>query len=114
MKTKLLIPLFLTVGLFAACSEMQPHPMDMVQSVQNAKTPADHEALAKHYEEAAEEMQAKVDEHKKLLAHYQRESYLYPKQTPSMAAHCQMLINSYQSAADTNRAMAAAHRAMTQ
>jgi hypothetical protein len=114
MKTKLLIPLFLTLGLFAACAEMKPHPMDMTQAVQNAKTKADHEALAKHYDEAADDMQAKVDEHKKLLAHYEKEPYLYPKQTPSMTAHCQMLINAYQSAVEENRAMADGHRSMAQ
>ena len=56
MKTKLLISLFLTIGLLAACAEMNPHPMDMSQAVQNAKSKADHEALAEHYEEAAKEM----------------------------------------------------------
>ena len=68
MKTKLLISLFLTLGLLAACAEMNPHPMDMSQAVQNAKSKADHEALAEHYEEAAKEMQLKVEEHKKLLS----------------------------------------------
>ena len=31
MKTKLLIPLLLTLGLLVACAEMTPHPMDMSQ-----------------------------------------------------------------------------------
>jgi len=65
MKTKLLITLLLALGLLAACAEMNPHPMDMSQSVQNAESKADHEALAQHYEETAKEMQLKVDEHKK-------------------------------------------------
>jgi len=71
MKTKLLVTLFLTLGLLAACAEMNPHPMDMNLALQNAKTKADHEELAKHYEEAAEEMQVKADEHKKLLGQYE-------------------------------------------
>lgn len=114
MKTKLLIPLFLSLGLFAACSEMKPHPMDMSQAVQNATTKADHEALAKHYEETADEMQIKVDEHKKLLSEYQTKSYLYGKQAENFKQHCQMLINAYESAVEANRAMAEAHRAMAQ
>lgn len=40
----------------------------MSQALQNASTKADHEALAEHYEEAAAEMQIKVEEYKKLLA----------------------------------------------
>ncbi len=58
MKTYLLIPLFLALGLLLpACAEMDTHPMDMSQAVQDAKTKADHEALAQHYEETAKEMQ---------------------------------------------------------
>lgn len=114
MKTKLLMTLFLTAGLFAACTEMKPHPMDMSQAVQSASTKADHEALAKHYDEAADEMQVKVDEHKKLLSQYQSKSYLYGKQGESFKEHCQMLIDAYEKAAEANRAMAEAHRAMAQ
>jgi hypothetical protein len=45
--------------------------MDMTQAVQSAKTRSDHDALAKHYEDAATEMRAETDEHKKLLAQYE-------------------------------------------
>jgi hypothetical protein len=53
MKHINLITLFLALGLLTVCAEMNPHPMDMSQAVQNAETKADHEALAKHYDEAA-------------------------------------------------------------
>ena len=112
MKTKLLIPLFLTLGLLAACAEMNPHPMDMSQAVQNAKSKADHEALAQHYEEAAKEMQLKVEEHKKLLSQYQSESYLYGRQAEDLKAHCQRLIDVYEKAAEENLSMAKLHRQM--
>ncbi len=112
MKTKLLISLFLTLGLLAACAEMNPHPMDMTQAVQNAQTKADHEALAQHYEEAAKEMQLKVDEHKKLLSQYESKSYLYGRQAQSIKDHCQWLINAYEKAAEENLSMAKLHRQM--
>jgi hypothetical protein len=112
MKTKLLISMFLTFGLLAACAERNPHPMDMSQAVQNAKSKADHEALAEHYEEAAKEMQDKVDEHKKLLSQYQSESYLYGKQAQDLKAHCQRLIDVYEKAAEENLSMAKLHRQM--
>jgi septal ring factor EnvC (AmiA/AmiB activator) len=102
----------LALGLLAACAEMKPHPMDMSQAVQNAKSKADHEALAQHYEEAAKEMQLKVEEHKKLLSQYQSESYLYGKQAEDLKAHCQRLINVYEKAAEENLSMAKMHRQM--
>ncbi|MFI3154984.1 MAG: hypothetical protein QX199_02385 [Methylococcaceae bacterium] len=112
MKTNTLITLFLSVGLLAACAEMNSHPMDMNLAVQNAKTKADHEALAQHYEEAAKEMQLKVEEHKKLLGQYQSKGYLYGRQAEDFKAHCQRLINDYEKAAEENLEMAKMHRQM--
>ena len=110
MKTKLLITLFLILGLVAACAERNPHPMDMSQAVQNATSKEDHEALAKHYEEAAKEMQLKVDEHKKLLSQYESKSYLYGRQAEDLKAHCRRLIEVYEKAAEENLSMANLHR----
>ena len=112
MKTKLLIVLLFTLGLLTGCSEMNPHPMDMSQAVQSATSKADHEALAKHYEDTAKELQLKADEHKKLLSQYQAKSYLYGKQAQSIENHCDVLINSYEKAAEANLNMAKLHRQM--
>jgi hypothetical protein len=112
MKTQLLITLLLAFGLLSACSEMNPHPMDMTQAVQNAETKADHQALAEHYEEAAKEMQLKVDEHKKLLDQYESKSYLYGRQAEDLKAHCLRLIEVYEKAAEENLRMAKLHRQM--
>lgn len=112
MKTNILITLLLALGLLAACSAVNPHPMDMSQAVQRATTTADHEALAKHYDEAAAEMQLKVDEHKKLLSQYESQSYLYGRQAEDLKAHCQELVMVYEKAVDANRKMAELHRQM--
>lgn len=112
MKNKPLILLVLLFGVLVACSEMKTHPMDMSQAVQSATTKADHEALAKHYDEVADEMQAKVEDHKKLLADYHAKSYKYGRQGETFEKHCQMLINAYENAVTANRGMAEAHRAM--
>jgi hypothetical protein len=112
MKTKLLITLILALGSLAACSEMNTHPMDMSQSVQKAESKADHEALAQHYEAAANEMQLKVDEYKKLLGQYEAKSYLYGRQAEDMKAHCRRLIDVYEKAVDENLSMAKLHRQM--
>lgn len=96
-------------GLLASCT-ITPHPMDMRQALQNAKTRADHDALAKHYDDAAQEMQSKADEHKRLLAQYQSKKALYGKSAQDLINHCQSLIRVYEQAAAENRAMAKSHR----
>jgi hypothetical protein len=112
MKTKLLITLLFAFGLLTGCSEMNPHPMNMSQAVQSATSKADHEALAKHYEDTAKELQLKADEHKKLLSQYRAKSYLYGKQAQAIENHCDVLINSYEKAAEANLNMAKLHRQM--
>jgi ABC-type Fe3+-citrate transport system substrate-binding protein len=106
MKTKLLITLLLALGLLSACSEMNPHAMDMNQALHNPKSKADHEALAQHYEEVAKEMQDKAEEHKKILSQYEREPWLLGKQAVDFGVHCKNLINVYEKAAEENLEMA--------
>jgi hypothetical protein len=86
--------------------------MDMTVAVQSAKSSADHEALAAHYEETAKDADAKVEEHKKLLDQYKAKSYLYGKQAASFQAHCEALIHSFQQVAKANLEMAQMHRQM--
>ena len=109
--------------LLVSCSII-PHPMDMTQAIQNARTRNDHEALAEHYEAAAKELREKAEEHKKRLARYEaisttenpfrssireRDS-IYSKQAPSLISHCRNLMHLYEQAAAQNTAMAKAHR----
>ena len=111
MTTNFLLALAM-MGLSVSCT-INPHPMDMTQAVQNAKTAADHDALARHYDDAAKDMTAKVDEHKKLLAYYQAQKDRYRnKQAQDLVNHCQGLIRIYEQAVAENRAMAQAHREM--
>lgn len=114
MNTKLIILPVLILGILAACAEMNPHPMDMSQAVQNAKTKADHNALAEHYEAEAEMFKRKVKEHQDLLAQYQAKSYLYGRQAINLREHCEWLINAYEKAVEINLRMAEMHREMAQ
>lgn len=99
------------LGLVMSCT-INPHPMDMARVVQNAKTAADHDALARHYDDAAKQMQSNADEHKNLLAEYQSKKALYGKHAQDLMNHCQGLIRIYEQAAADNRAMAKSHREM--
>jgi len=109
---KALSLLLLVSGLLASCAQPNPHPMDMTSAVQSAKSKIDHEALATHYDEVAKEMQAKVDEHKKLLVQYKANPWLYGKQIEGFESHCARLVSVYQQAVDANLQMAEAHRQM--
>lgn len=122
MKTVTALAIGTLSVILASCS-VTPHPMDMAQAIQNARTRSDHEALAKHYEDRAKEMREKTEEHKKLLARYEaigargegRRSHvveldsIYSKQGPSLISHCKNLVRLYEQAAAENMAMAKAH-----
>jgi hypothetical protein len=62
MKTRTSLVILVTLGLLASCAQMNSQLMDMSQAAQEAKTRPDHFALAKRYEDAAKEMQEKVQE----------------------------------------------------
>lgn len=84
--------------------------MDMSQAVQNAKTRGDHEALAKHYEDAAKEMQVKVEEHKQLAARYAGNARYYSRYTRTFTNEHERLVGIYEQAVAANMRMAEAHR----
>lgn len=111
MKTLTSLALVALLGPLGSCT-INPHPMDMTQAVQSAKTRGDHESLARHYEDAAKEMQAQAAEHKKMLAQYEGNKVLYGKQAQSLISHCQGLVRVYEQAALENRSMAESHRQM--
>lgn len=113
---KALLTASLTLGLLASCAQTNPHSMDMTASVQSAKTKADHQALADHYEAVAKDMDNKGEEHKKILAQFLKDPHDYPKSYlgGNFENHCKRLINIYEQAADANREMAKMHRQMAQ
>jgi hypothetical protein len=111
VKTITSLALVAILGLLGSCT-INPHSMDMTQAVESAKTRSDHESLAKHYEDAAKEMQAKAADHKKMVAQYEARKSLYGKQAQSLISHCQGLVRIYEQAAAENKNMAESHRQM--
>lgn len=111
MKTLTALALVALFGLLGSCT-IGPIPMEITQAVQNAKTRSDHESLARYFEEAAKDLQAKSAEHKKLLTQYETNKGLYGKQASSLISHCQGLIRIYEQAAIENLRMVEAHRQM--
>lgn len=100
------------LSLLTSCAQMNPHSMDMTKAIQDARSPTDHTALAKHYEDAAKEMLSKAQEHKKMLEGYESNSSHYGRQALDLQAHCRNLINAYEQAAKANTDMADSHRKM--
>ena len=83
--------------------------------VQNAKTAADHEAIAKLYDEEAVAARKKAEEHRKMGARYTHFEAGNPKVQLAhfdMPKHCANLVKSYEAAAKDAEAMAAGHREM--
>ena len=76
---------------------------NLTQSVQNAKTPADHEAVAAYYDEEAAEAA------KKAALHRQSASNLKPV---GMANMCNNLADYWDKVATQDKDLASAHRKM--
>lgn len=113
MQTRTFIAVFAVLGLLASCAQLDPyHSMDMSQTVRSAKTSADHEALAKHYEDTAKSMQAKAQQQKKMLEEYEAHGYHYGREAEDLKAHTHALIRFYEQAEEANMNMAASHRKM--
>ena len=75
-----------------------------------AKTPADHEAIAKAYDAEAAAAEAKAKAHEGMARTY-RAGGGTPKANPTaMVGHCDRLMKSYSAAAVEYRALAAEHR----
>jgi hypothetical protein len=91
-----------------------PHTKEVKSLMQSAKTAADHEALAAHYEEDAKMLEEKAEEHKKILSEYQEKPYLYGKGYIGFDVHCQRLIDLYTKGAEQSLEMAKMHRQMAE
>ncbi|MDQ3187132.1 MAG: hypothetical protein M3Q16_11915 [Pseudomonadota bacterium] len=119
MKTKLgkLFAALSMVGLLASLSPAATaaQPVDTPEiraAAQNATTRSDHEAVAKYYEDAATQTQAKVTEQKELLEQYENKSYLYGRQAQDLQSHTQALVREYEQTITANIQEAALHRQM--
>ena len=109
MQTRTFVAVLAVLGLLASCAP-NPHPMDMSQAVQNAKTSADHEALARHYEDTAKSLQAMAQQQRNMLEKYSSRTDAVGVDTRK--EYSQILIRRYEEAAEANMNMAVSHRKM--
>ncbi len=99
MKLKLLMTLFLTQCLLSACSNLNSYSVAPELAIQ-------HESLAKHLQDEAAEIQAKIDEHKEFLNKFESKRYVYGRHANDLKAHSQVMIRIYEQAVSANRKMA--------
>ncbi|SCY58651.1 hypothetical protein [Nitrosospira sp. Nsp13] len=104
-------------GLLAACTLMSTSVRgeNMVgdATIRNATAQSEHNVLAKHFEDAAREMQIKANEQKELLEQYEN-GHLYGWQLHNLKSNALALIRKYEQAARSNMKEAASHRQMAQ
>src|SRR5690349_5957139 len=90
-------------------------PKEVRALVANAKTPADHMKLARHYSAMAAKHEAEAQEHEALAAEYKRSpsvSEVKRPGAPDTAAHCQYYAEHCRKAAAEMKALAKAHEEM--
>ncbi len=119
MKTKLgnIFAVLSMAALLGSVSSLTiaAEPIDTPEiraAVQKATTRSDHEAVAKYYENAAMQMQAKVKEEKELLEQYKNKSYLYGRQAQDLQSHTVALIRRHEQTIAADMQEAALHRQM--
>lgn len=103
------------VGLLASLSPLAVASESVEAAViraaaEDATTQGDHAALAKLYEDAAAELQAKVTQQKELLEHYEDKSYLYGRRAQDLQSHTHALIRKYEKSVRKNLQAASMHR----
>lgn len=107
----LLVPLFASVLLLAACSTT-PVVTDVPAALQAAKSPADHLKLAEYFDTKAAAYEAEAAEHGRLAVAYQGGLGVGGRadKGASMASHCRFAQTQFRNAAGEARSMAQAHR----
>ena len=93
----------------AGDAAIRSNPKALVKSYEDESSRM-HEAVAKHYEDVARELQVKIQEQKQLLEHYESKSYMYGRQAQDLQSHADALVRKYEVEAQANLKEAALHR----
>ena len=104
-----------TVWVMAAEPQGLLKASEVKALVMNAKTPADHLKLARHYTAMAEKHELEAKEHEALAVQYTKHPTIHETKHPmsgATAEHCKFYAEHCRKAAAEMRAMAAAHTEM--
>ena len=101
------ILLALAAGQVTIARAADDQSASLEQMLENAKTPADHKAIAAYYDREAAEAKEKAEMHRKTAERYRS----FNMKPHDMVDHCDDLATSYSRVAKDAADMAAAHRA---
>jgi hypothetical protein len=87
------------------------HPDDILRSVADAKTAADHEAIAEYFERQAADNETLASFHRRLGETY---SQWHNSYKVNMVQHCEKAADEYAKIAAENSALAQEHRKLAQ
>src|SRR5262249_10196439 len=114
MKTRTMIgavmAMSLAVGALGFVTAGLAQDKNIEQMITEAKTPADHEAIAAYYEKEAQAAQEEYQEHLKLKAAYAKIPHLASK--TALRAHCDSIAKKYADIAKEDEALAKLHMNM--
>jgi hypothetical protein len=82
----------------------------IMEKIASAKTPADYEALAVHFDKQAADARAQAERHKTMAEDYRRAGG--PAAKAQLPEHCEGLVTYYNGVAKEYAAMAAGYRQM--
>ena len=81
----------LALGFLSGCAQMSPLARNHSNEIRNVELGSiesnDHRAVAKHYEDVAKEMKAKLQAKKEQLEEYERHNYYYGRKGQSFRSH---------------------------
>ncbi len=102
--------MILIVALASSCASTKGQA-DILKMIADAKTPADHEAIAEYYDQQVTEAEGSSQLHEAMAQRY-REMRTHPRwETPE---HCVKIAKYYEGIAQEDSELAAAHRALAQ
>lgn len=107
MKSLKFIVLLLAFTVLASCAQMSSSVIAPTGIASN-----DHEALARHYENLAEEAKIRLHENKKVLEAYEARPYYYGRQALDLPSHATANIRAYEETLKETRKYADLHRKM--
>ena len=94
-------------------THMEHHQVTIDHMVEVAHTAADHEAIAKRFEEEATNLDKLASTHETLAKRYHAGSGAGPKtNTAGLASHCDGFVKNLRASAEEAREMARMHREM--
>lgn len=118
MRKLAFLMIVLILVFLSGCAQMSPIASTQSNEIRSADLraidPGNHNAVAKHYEDAAEEMKAKLQKQKELLQEYERHNYYYGQRGQDAQSHTLANIRQYEKSIKENMKEAAIHRTMAQ